>query len=64
MKREYTNSEVEKAIEEYVHNAKYRALIRDRLINGKLYKELADEYGYSIQHVKRIVYQFEKKTFK
>ena len=64
MKREYSNFDVEKAIAEYVHNEKYRALIRDRLVNGKLFKELADDYGYSIQHTKRIVYQFEKKIFK
>lgn len=64
MKREYTNSDVEKAIAEHVHNERYRALIRDRLINGKLFKELANEYGYSIQHTKRIVYQFERKIFR
>lgn len=64
MKREYSNFDVEKAIAEYVHNEKYRALIRDRLVNGKLFKELATEYNYSIQHTKRIVYQFEKKIFK
>lgn len=63
MKREYTNAAIERAINDRVHNARYRALLKDRLINGKLFKELAEEYGYSIQHTKRIVYQFEDKIF-
>lgn len=63
MKREYTNSEVEKAIDELIHNARYRDILKDRLINGLTYEELAEKYNYSVTHIKTIVYKGEARIF-
>lgn len=64
MKRDYSNSEVEKAIDEYVHNSTYRLILKDRYINGLTYEELAEKYGYSVTHIKNIVYKHEIKIFR
>lgn len=63
MKREYTNSEVEKAISELIHNAKHRDILRDRLIDGLTYEELAEKHHYSVTHIKTIVYKGEARIF-
>ena len=41
---EYTNSEIAHVIDEYVHSARDRAIISDRLINGMKIEELAYKY--------------------
>ena len=64
MKRDYTNSDVARAIDEYIHNAKYRDVLKDRLIDGLTFEELAEKHGYSVSHVKTIVYKGEAKIFK
>lgn len=64
MKRDYSNSEVEKAINEYVHNSTYRLVLKDRYINGLTYEELGEKYGYSVTHIKTIVYRHENKIFR
>ena len=63
MKQEYTNTEIIKAIDERVHNAKHREILKDRFVDGMLFKELSDKHGYSIQRVKAIVYKYDKKIF-
>ena len=42
---EYTNSGIAHVIDEYVHSARDRAIISDRLINGMKIEELAYKYG-------------------
>jgi len=63
MKREYTNSNVSRAIDEHIHNATYREMLKDHYINGLTFKELEDKYGYSLSQTKRIIYKNEKKIF-
>ena len=61
--REYSNSEMNAIIEEWIHNAKHRAILKDRYINGLTYEQLAERHDLSVRHIKTIVYKSEDKLF-
>lgn len=60
---EYSNSEIEKVIDEYVHNARNRAILKRRLIDGVCFEPLAEEFELSVRQVKNIVYKEEQHIF-
>ena len=49
---EYSNSEMIRIIEEYIHHPRYRLVLRLRFCDSLTYEEIAEEVGYSPQHVK------------
>ena len=51
----YKNSDMIIAINEYVHNAQYREVLRLRLCEGYTYEQIAEIARFSPQHVKHIV---------
>lgn len=51
----YRNSDMVIAINEYVHNAQYREVLRLRLCEGYTYEQIAELCRFSPQHVKHIV---------
>lgn len=55
----YKNSDMCHAINEYVHDMKYRELLRLRYCDGLTYEQIAEAVNYSTQHVKYIC-----KTYK
>lgn len=61
---EYTNSEISKAIDEYIHNVKYREVLKDRLIDGLTHAEIADKRHFSERQIRNILYKNEEKIFK
>lgn len=56
-------SEVERLIEEWVPNKVYREILRDRLIDGTPYKELADRYSLTERRIKKIVAEGSERIF-
>lgn len=62
--KEYTNSEIEKAIDEYVHNERNRKILKRRLIDGIHYEPLAEEFDLSVRQIKSIIYKCEDLIFK
>lgn len=62
--RDYSRSEIEAAITEWVLNERDRAVIRRRLIDGSTYESLAEEFDLSVSQVKRIVYKAQEKVFR
>ena len=60
---EYTNSQIEQIIDEYIHNANHRDILKSRLIDGIIFDDLAYQYGISVRQIKRIVYKNEKIIF-
>ena len=62
--REYKNSEISILIDEYIHNARDREILKRRLIDGICYEPLAEEFNLSVQRVKAIVYRSQEKLFK
>ena len=61
---EYTNSEVAKAIDEYIHSERDRAILKRRFIDGICFEPLAEEFDLSVRQVKNIIYKSEKKLFR
>lgn len=56
---EYRNSDMKLAIDEYVHNPRYRELLRLRYCDGMTYEEIADAVDYSTQHIKTICKKYK-----
>ena len=56
---EYRNSDMRNAIDEFIHNARYREILRLRYCDALTYEEIAWRTDYSTQHVKHVC-----KTYK
>lgn len=61
---EYTNSQVEKVIDEYIHSERDRSILKRRLIDGICYEPLAEEYDLSVRQIKSIIYKCEEIVFR
>ena len=61
---EYSNTDMEKAINEYIHSERDRQILKSRLIDGLTYDELSDKYHLSARRVKTIVYRAQDGLFK
>ena len=51
-------------INQWILNEKHRQLVKDRLLNGLTFTELAKKYNLSIRQVKNIVYDCQYKLSK
>ena len=60
----YTNSEISFLIDEHIHSARDRDILKDRLINGLCYEPLAEKYDLSVAQVKRIIYKGQDIIFR
>ncbi len=58
-----TNSEIIHVIDEYIHNEKYRAVLKSRFVDGLSYERLSEKHDISVRQAKRIVYKYELKIF-
>lgn len=61
---EYSNSQMTHIIDEYIHSARDRQILKRRLIDGLCYEQLADEFQMSDRQIKNIVYKNEMILFK
>ncbi|MBR0060140.1 MAG: hypothetical protein IJP68_01545 [Selenomonadaceae bacterium] len=61
---EYSNSEIERLIAEYIHSAKLREILVDRLVNGLTFERLAEKHDYSPRYIRTLVHKAEDKLFK
>ena len=61
--KEYTNSAMNRAIEEHCHNRRYRELLRLRFCEGFTYEEIAEEVSFSPQHVRSICNSYKMLLF-
>lgn len=62
--KEYSRTELETAIEEWIHNEKHRALLKRRLLDGVVFEALAEEFEMSPRQVKRIIYKSQEVLFR
>ena len=60
---EYRNSDMCRTIDEYIHNPRYRIILRLRFCESLTYEEIAEEVGYSPQHVKDICRRHKHTLF-
>lgn len=61
---EVANSQIEHAIDEWIHSERDRKILKRRLIDGICFEPLADEFDMSVRQVKNIVYKTEAILFK
>ena len=61
---EYTNTQIRKVIDDYIHNKRDRDILIRRYIDGICYEPLAEEFDLSVRQVKNIVYKHESTIFK
>lgn len=61
---EYSNSEITRIINEYIHNERNRALLKRRYIDGITLEKLAEEFELSVRQVKNIIYKNEDVILK
>ena len=62
--KDYTNSEISRLIDEYIHKERDRQIAKRRFIDGVCYEPLAEEFDMSVSQIKRIVYKCQKKIYK
>ena len=51
-------------IDSWIFNDTDRAIMKRRLLDGRTYEQLAEEFNYSDRHIKTRVYKAEKQLFK
>ena len=61
---DYGNNQVSALIDEYIHSARNRDIVKDRLVDGLSYKELESKYFLSQRQLKRIVSKADKILIK
>ena len=61
---DYSNSDIERVIDEFIHSERDRALLKRRYIDGITYERLAEEFYLSVRQTKTIVYKASDKLFK
>lgn len=59
---DYSNSRIAIVIDEYVHNAKYREILKLRWIDGITQEKVAEIVDMSVRQIKNIDYWFEQKV--
>lgn len=65
MRRDFKlpRSELERLIDEWILNEKYRLILKRRLLDGVTYDKLSEEFDMSVRQVKNIVYKAEDRLF-
>lgn len=56
-------SEWEHLIDEWIFSERDRAILKRRLLDGKTFEQLAEEFDLSTQNIQRIVYKSQNKLF-
>ena len=54
---DYTNSRVSELIDEWIHSARDREILRSRLIDGLTHERIAERYGISVSTTRRILHK-------
>lgn len=58
-----SNSDISKAIDEWIKSERDRKILKRRLIDGICYEPLAEEFELSVRQIKTIVYKAENILF-
>ena len=62
--RDYSRTELNEAIDEWILNQKHRLILKSRLIDGLTFEALAEMYDMSPRQIKRIVYKTQETLFR
>ena len=61
---DYTNSQISSLIDEHNHHALHRKMLKDRLIDGMTYEQIAEKHDMSVRQTKNIIYKSTDKILK
>ena len=61
---DYTNSQISSLIDEHIHHALHRKMLKDRLIDGMTYEQIAEKHDMSVRQTKNIIYKATDKILK
>ena len=61
---DYTNSQISSVIDEHIHHATHRQMLKDRLIDGMTYEQIAEKHDMSVRQIKNIIYKSTDKILK
>ena len=61
--RTYTNTDIVRCIDEYIHSERNRSILKRRLCDGISFEALAEEYDLSVRQVKAIIYKEQEEIF-
>ena len=61
---EYTNSQMRELIDEHIHNAKHRDILKMRYLDGQTYEQIAERTDMSFQQIRTIIYKAQNKLLK
>lgn len=65
---EYSRSDIERAIDEWVilkrHSQRNREILKRYMLDGIPFEPLSEEFGMSVRQVKNIVYKTQEQLFK
>ena len=62
--KDYTNTEMAAAIDELIHNAKHRQMLKEKLIDGLTYAEIAERHEISERCAWTIICRNKDRLFK
>jgi len=62
--KDYTNSQICALIDEHIHSARDRRILKRRLRDGIVYEALAEEFEMSDSQIKRIIYKLQDRLFR
>lgn len=62
--REFSNSVITNAINEYIHNKRNRDILKRRYVDGLTYEQLACQFDMSVRQIKNIIYMNEEDLVK
>lgn len=63
-KYDLSNSEISFLIDQWIRNARDRAILKDRLINGMTFERLAEKHDMSVRQTKNIVYKATERLIR
>lgn len=63
-KYDFSRSEWEKIIDEWIFNEVHRKMLKRRLLDGLCYDDLADEFNLSPERIRKIIYKAKERLYK
>lgn len=61
---DYTNSQISSLIDEHIHHALHRQMLKDRLIDGMTYEQIAEKHDITDRQTKNIIYKSMDRLIK
>ena len=61
---DYTNSQISSVIDEHIHHALHRQMLKDRLIDGMTYEQIAEKNDITTRQTKNIIYKSMDRLIK